>query len=69
MEIAAVAPLQAGEQRFTTIPIFQREDIGAPLVPTGHPLPQKLQRKLDRVLRRYGTTVQAVIDGQEVIRR
>lgn len=69
MEIAAVSPLQGGENRFTIIPVFQREDIGAPLVPTGHPLPARLQQRLTQVLRRYGTTVQAVLDGQEVIRQ
>lgn len=69
MEIAAVSPFQAGEQRFTTVPIFQREDIGAPLMPTGHPLPEKLQQKLDRAMRRYGTTIQAVIEGGEIIRQ
>jgi pilus assembly protein CpaF len=68
MEIAAVSPLQGGESRFTTIPVFTREDIGAPLVPTGHPLPARLNERLGKVLARYGTTLGAVLDGGEVIR-
>jgi Flp pilus assembly CpaF family ATPase len=68
MEIAAVSPMQASDERFTVVPIFEREDIGAPLVWTQHPLPPSLQRRLDRVLRRYGTTTQAVLAGEEVMR-
>jgi pilus assembly protein CpaF len=69
MEIAAVSPLQAGEARFTTIPVFQRADIGGPLIPTGHPLPPPLHEQLSKVLARYGSTVQALLDGQEVTRQ
>jgi len=69
MEIAAVTPFQAGESRFTLVPIFQRADIGAPLLPTGHPLPERLGERLTKVLARYGTTVQALLDGHEVIRQ
>jgi pilus assembly protein CpaF len=68
MEIAAVSPMQASDERFTVVPIFEREDIGAPLVWTQHPLPPALQRRLDRVLRRYGTTTPAVLAGEEVMR-
>lgn len=68
MEIAAVSPLQTSDQQFTVIPIFQREEVGAPLVWTRNPLPPGIQTRLDRLLRRYGTSTLAVLDGQEVIR-
>lgn len=68
MEIAAVSPMQGSNERFTVVPIFERDDIGAPLVATQHPLPPALQRRLDRVLRRYGTTTAAVLAGEEVMR-
>jgi pilus assembly protein CpaF len=69
MEIAAVSPLQPSEERFTVIPVFEREEIGAPLRWTQSPLPPRLERRLDQVLRRYGTTTQAVLAGQEVVRQ
>ena len=69
MEIAAVSPMQGSGQRFTVIPIFQREEIGAPLIWTKNPLPEALQRSLDRVLRGYGTTTQAVLEGHQVVRQ
>lgn len=69
MEIAAVSPLQGSEQQFTVIPIFQREEVGAPLIWTRNPLPPQLQSRLDRLLRRYDTSTLAVLDGQEVIRQ
>jgi pilus assembly protein CpaF len=69
MEIAAVTPFQGGESRFTVVPIFQRDRIGAPLLPTGNPLPPRLDQRLGDVLARYGTTLAALLDGQEVIRQ
>jgi hypothetical protein len=69
MEIAAVTPFQAGESRFTIVPIFQRDRIGAPLVPTGNPLPPRLDERLSEVLARYGTTLAALLDGHGVVRQ
>lgn len=69
MEIAAVSPMQGSEERFTVIPVFQREELGAPLVWTQNPLPESLQRRLDQLLRRYGTTTRAVLEGQQVVRQ
>lgn len=69
MEIAAVTPLQGNEEHFTVIPIFERPEVGAPLVWSRNPLPAQLQARMDLLLRRYGTTTQAVLDGQEVIRQ
>jgi pilus assembly protein CpaF len=68
MEIAAVSPFQGGEQRFTTIPIFARDELGAPLLSTGHPVPQGLARALNHVLHRHGTTLQGIV-GQEATGR
>jgi pilus assembly protein CpaF len=68
-EIAAVSPMQGSDDRFTVVPIFSRAEVGAPLERSPHPLPEALQRRLDRVLRRYGTNAQAVIDAEEPIRR
>jgi Flp pilus assembly CpaF family ATPase len=48
MEIAAVSPLQGGETRFTTIAVFTREDIGAPLLPTGHPCRPGSKKAVDQ---------------------
>ena len=69
MEIAAVSPLQGNEHHFTVIPIFERTEVGAPLLWTRNPLPPQLHARLDQLLRRYGTSAQAVLDGQEVIRQ
>jgi pilus assembly protein CpaF len=69
MEIVAVSPMQGSSTRFAVIPIFKRPELGAPLQPTGEPLPEQLETWMDQVLRGYGTTTQAVLAGHEVMRQ
>lgn len=62
MEIGAVLPpLDTGE--LVVVPIFQREEFGAPLRWTENPLPDELRARLDRALRPRGATAHDVCAG------
>jgi hypothetical protein len=62
MEIGAVLPpLDTGE--LVVVPIFHREEFGAPLRWTENPLPEELRIRLDRALRPRGLTVHDLCAG------
>lgn len=62
MEIGAVLPpLDTGE--LVVVPIFQREEFGAPLRWTENPLPDELRVRLDRALRPRGVTAHDLCAG------
>lgn len=69
MEIVAVSPMQGSDTRFSVIPIFKRRALGAPLLPTGEPLPEQLETWINEVLHPDNTTAQAVLAGHEVMRQ
>jgi pilus assembly protein CpaF len=63
MEIAAIPTHQPTPDGFTVEEIFTRSEIGQPLVWTGAPFPADLEKRLNLVLRKRGTTVQALLDA------
>ncbi len=64
MEIAAIAPMQAGDVDVTVEPIFVRDHFGAPLRWTGCPLPVELGQRLDLALAPLGHGVADVVEGR-----
>jgi pilus assembly protein CpaF len=62
MEIAAIPSMQPTLEDFTIEPLFTRDEIGAPLLWTGSPVPADIERRLDLVLARRGTTVRDILD-------
>ena len=63
MEIVAVPALQGAEDDYTTEPIFVREEFGAPLKWTKAPLPEGLRRRLERVVRAQGRSLNQLLHG------
>ena len=67
MEIVALPPLAGSDVEFVVEPIVTREELGAPLLWTGTPLPEDLRVRLDRALRPQGISVQDILEGREVL--
>jgi hypothetical protein len=65
-EISIVPPQLSTGGGVALTPIFSRDDIGDPLELRTPALGERLERRSNRLLRRYGTTVVDLLNGQEV---
>lgn len=66
-EIGVVLPqMAASAGRVAVSPLFQREEIGAPMELVSNELPERLERECNRVLRPRGLDIQQVLKGAEV---
>jgi pilus assembly protein CpaF len=65
-EISIVPPQLTTGGGIALTPIFSRDDIGSPLELRTPALGERLERRSNRLLRRYGTTVVDLLNGEEV---